>query len=562
MIGADLMARAVERQGVRTVFGLPGHLESFFGALVRRDMRLIHMRHESAVVLAADAYAQTRRGLGVACVTSGPGLANAVGGLASSFDAGSPVLIFAGRNPIRMLDARPQQELDHTRLVRSITKWAQVVHDPARLGEYIEMAARIALTGQPGPVLLEIPRDVANAQVDEAAAEASLGPILRAHAPAPAPVDLDRAVALLSGAKRPLIVAGAGAYWNHAGAAISRLAHDFGIPVLLQGPSRGLIPEDMETVFPWPVGSIAARHADVVLLVGCRMAGAIGFAAPPFFSADASFIQIDAEASEIGRNRVVAAPIAADCALAVAGIADALAEHRFSRRDTAWASEAVAPKLARLDKAGRNEIGLVHPLRMARELAAQMPDDALFVSDGANCANWYKAVIRCTRSPGFIDHEPFGAMGVGVPHAIGAAAAQQETGENRPVFLGTGDGALGQYLGELATASLHKLPIFVMVANDGAWGSSRNITLRLFNGTTGVDLAQSHYEHVAEGLECHGEIAETPADVGPAFARAIAATTSGKPALVNVLVDPSTGLERSDPLLQVISFNPMRFGGA
>ena len=562
MIGADLMARAVERQGVRTVFGLPGHLESFFGALARRDMRLIHMRHESAVVLAADAYAQTRRGLGVACVTSGPGLANAVGGLASSFDAGSPVLIFAGRNPIRMLDARPQQELDHTRLVRSITKWAQVVHDPARLGEYIEMAARIALTGQPGPVLLEIPRDVANANVDEAAAEASLGPIFRAHAPAPAPPDVERAVALLLTAQRPLIVAGAGAYWNDAGGAIGRLSSNFGIPVLLQGPSRGLLAEDMEMVFPWPMGSIAARHADAVLLVGCRMAGAIGFAAPPFFSADAAFVQIDADASEIGRNRVVAAPIAADCALAIAAIADALARHRFGRRDPAWVAEAVAPKLARIEEAGRNENDRVHPLRMARELAALMPADALFVSDGANCANWYKAVIRCTRSPGFIDHEPFGAMGVGVPHAIGAAAAQQETGENRPVFLGTGDGALGQYLGELATASLHKLPIFAMVANDGAWGSSRNITLRLFNGTTGVDLAQSHYELVAEGLECHGEIAETSAEVAPAFARAIAATKAGKPALVNVLVDPGTGLERSDPLLQMISFNPMRFGGA
>ncbi len=175
MLGADLMAAAVERQGVRTVFGLPGHLESFFGAVERRGMRLLHMRHESPVVLAADAYAQTRRTLGVACVTSGPGLANAVGGIASAYDAGSPVLVFAGRNPFAMLDARPQQELDHVRLVRSITKWAQVVHDPARLGEYIEMAARIAISGDPGPVLLEIPRDVAGASVDEAAAQASLG---------------------------------------------------------------------------------------------------------------------------------------------------------------------------------------------------------------------------------------------------------------------------------------------------------------------------------------------------------------------------------------------------
>jgi len=192
MIGADFMARAVERQGVRTMFGLPGHLESFFGAVERRGMRLIHMRHESPVVIAADAYAQTRRTLGVACVTSGPGLANAVGGIASAYDAGTPVLIFAGRNPLAMLDARPQQELDHSRLVRSIVKWAQVVHDPARLGEYIEAAARIATSGDPGPVLLEIPRDVATAEVDEARAEQWLGPVIRAHAPKPADEDIWR----------------------------------------------------------------------------------------------------------------------------------------------------------------------------------------------------------------------------------------------------------------------------------------------------------------------------------------------------------------------------------
>jgi acetolactate synthase-1/2/3 large subunit len=562
MLGADLMARAVERQGVRTVFGLPGHLESFFGALERRGLRLIHMRHESPVVLAAHAYAETRRTLGVACVTSGPGLANAVGGLASAYDAGTPVLVFAGRNPIRMLDARPQQELDHSRLVRSVTKWAQVVHDPSRLGEYIEMAARIALSGQPGPVLLEIPRDVANGEADDAVAEASLGPVLRASPPAPAPVDVERAAALLAKARRPLIVAGAGAYWAHAGEAIAQLSRELGAPVLLQGPSRGLLPEDMATVFPWPVGAVAAREADVVILAGCRMAGFIGFAAPPVFAADTAFVQIDAEAEEIGRNRSVAAPLAGDVALAAEAIAAALAKRKAKPRDAAWAAEALKPRLAKIEQAGRSEDGQVHPLRMARELAARMPANALFVGDGANANNWYKAIVRCHVSPGFIDHEPFGAMGVGLPHAIGAVAAFQEDGEDRPVFLGTGDGALGQYLGELATASLHKLPIFVMVANDGAWGSSRSITLRLFNGTYGVDLAQSRYDLVAEGLECHGEVARTPAEVGPAFDRALAAVKAGMPALVNVLVAVDSGGERRDPLLQMITFNPMRFGGA
>lgn len=562
MLGADLMAQAVERQGVRTVFGLPGHLESFFGAVDRRGMRLINMRHESAVVLAADAYAQMRRSLGVACVTSGPGLANAVGGLASAYDAGTPVLVFAGRNPFAMLDARPQQELDHVRLVRSITKWAQVVHDPARLGEYVEMAARIALSGEPGPVLLEIPRDITLAAVDDAVAAS--GPVIRAHAPAPALEDVVRAAAVLAKAKRPLLVAGRGAYWSHAGEAVRRLNRVFGVPVLLQGPARGLVPEDFETVFPWPMGSIAAREADVVILAGVRMEGAIGFAAPPFFSATAKFVQIADDPAEIGRNRAVDAPLAGDTRLALEAIAYSLEAAKVAAQDNAWLKAAVAPRIKRIDGIDAGpapEEGQAHPLRMARELVKRIPSDALFVGDGANCNNWYKATLRVQSSPGFLDHEPFGAMGTGLPYAIGAAAAFAEDGIKRAVCLGTGDGAFGQYLGELATASLHGFAIFVMVANDGTWGSSRNITLRLFNGTTGTDMNQSRYDLVAEGLECHGEFAPTPADIGPAFDRALAAVKAGKTAVVNVLVDRVASGDRGDPLVQMISFNRLRFGG-
>jgi acetolactate synthase-1/2/3 large subunit len=562
MLGADLIAKAIARQGVKTVFGLPGHLESVFGALQRENIRLIHMRHESPCVLSADAYAQMRRGLGVCIVTSGPGLANAVGGIASAFDNSSPVLIIAGRNPIRMLDARPMQELDHARLVRSIVKWAQVVHDPSRLGEYIEMAARIALSGQPGPVLLEIPRDVANGEADDAIAAAALGPILRASPPAPAAADIDRAIALLAEAKKPLIVAGASAYWSQAGEPLAALNKKFGIPVFLQGSSRGLVPEDDETVFPWPVAQLVAKEADVVLFAGCRIAGAIGFGTPPVFAAEAKFIQIDNEASEIGRGRPVEAPIAGDCKLSLDTIVAALTKAKFAARDAGWVKTGLTPKLEKIASTGHNETGQSHPLHMARELFKRMPKNALFVGDGANCNSFFKGVIRCTQSPGYIDHEPFGAMGVGLPHAIGAAAALQETGENRPVFLGTGDGAFGQYLGELATASLHGLPIFIMVSNDGSWGSSRNITLHLFKGTYGVEMAQSRYDLVAQGLECHGELASTPSEVGPAFDRALAAVQAGKTAVVNVLVDPNTGRERLDPLLQMITFNRVRFGGA
>ncbi len=271
---------------------------------------------------------------------------------------------------------------------------------------------------------------------------------MRAHAPGPDPGDVERAVALLANAKRPLVVAGRGAYWSHAGDAVRRLNREFGMPVLLAGSSRGLVSEDFETVFPWPIGSIAAREADVVILAGARMEGSIGFAAPPFFTDEAKFIQIASDAAEIGRNRAVDAPIAGDTRLALEAVAAALAARKVGARDASWAKTAVAPRLARIEVLGRSEEGEVHPLRMARELAKRMAPDALFVGDGANCNNWYKATFRVSASPGFIDHEPFGAMGVGLPHAIGAAAAFQEDASARQVYLGTGDGAFGQYLGE------------------------------------------------------------------------------------------------------------------
>jgi acetolactate synthase-1/2/3 large subunit len=332
--------------------------------------------------------------------------------------------------------------------------------------------------------------------------------------------------------------------------------------VLLQGPSRGLVPEDMVNVFPFQIGNIALREADVVIMAGGRLEGSVGYGDAPLFSPASAFVQIFDEAAEIGRNRAIEAPLAGDVSLALDAIADGLAKHK-TQWSAAWVAGSVAPRLARIEESGRNETGQAHPLRMARELAARVgPDEMLFVGDGANANNWYKAIFRCSQSPGFIDHEPFGAMGVGLPHAIGAAAALQEDGSQRIVCLGAGDGAFGQYLGELATASLHDLPIFVMIANDGAWGSSRVITERLFGGTTGVDLAQSRYELVAQGLECVGEFAATPGEIGPAFDRAVAAVRAGKTAVVNVLVDFATGRERADTLLQMVSFKRQGFGPA
>ncbi|TAK88603.1 MAG: thiamine pyrophosphate-binding protein [Betaproteobacteria bacterium] len=556
MIGAELMARAIERQGVRTVFGLPGHLESFFGALQDRNLRLIHMRHESAVVLAADGYARARRGIGVACVTAGPGLANALGGLAAVYEACVPLLLICGRNPAYLAETAALQELDHPRAARPFTKWAQTVHDPSRLGEYIDMACRVALAGRPGPVLLDVPRDLAEAKVDAAIAAESLAPLVRVPRALADPAAIQRAADLLEQAKRPLVVAGSGAYWGAAGAGLRTLAHEHRMPVVAKSPARGLVSEDGRIGFSWPIANLGTRAADVVLVAGARLGSPISYAAPPYFDEHARFIQVDIDAAEIGRSRRIEVPVAGDCGPALEAIARELLERRYAPRDPGWLGAALAERMARIDAAGRDEDGLVHPLRMARELAARMPAGSIFVGDGANCLNWYKGILQ-VREPGlWMDHEPFGSMGVGLPFAIGAMAAEQESAAPRPVFLGTGDGALGQYVAELSSAALHRLPIFIMLANDASWGASREIALRLFGGTYGTDLVHSRYDLVARGLDCHGELARTPAEVGPAFERALAAVRAGKPALVNVLVDrESSGALRREPLLQMVPFN-------
>lgn len=554
MFGAELMARAIERQGVRTVFAIAGHLEPFFGALEQRRIRLINQRHEAACVLAADGYARTRGGIGVACVTAGPGLANALAGLATTYQACTPVLVICGRNEFSLAEAGALQEMDHIAAARSLTKATFTVHEASRLGEYVDMACRVALSGRPGPVLLEVPRNLPTARVDEQIAHASLRPLVRPLRPRATAEAVRAAADLLMQAERPLIIAGNGAYYGGAGAGLRRLVGEMRIPLFAHDLARGLVPEDDQLSFPWPVASIAAKEADVVLIAGTRMDFRIAYAAPPYFRADARFVQVDIDAAEIGRNRYVECPVVGDCGPALEDLAAELSRREYRPRDHAWAAAALRERRAKIDALGREESGLVHPLRMAQELMARMPENAVFVSDGANCANWYKAVVRVRQAPGWLDYDPFGSMGVGLPLAIGAVAALQETGEARPVYLGAGDGAIGQYLAELATASLHGLPLFVMVANDGAWGASRSITLRSFGGTYGVLMNRSRYDLVAQGLECHGELASSPAEVGPAFDRALAAVRRGRPALVNVLVDTEASADRAGDL-QMVPFN-------
>jgi acetolactate synthase-1/2/3 large subunit len=202
----------------------------------------------------------------------------------------------------------------------------------------------------------------------------------------------------------------------------------------------------------------------------------------------------------------------------------------------------------------------VHPLALGREIAALAPNDSIFVGDGADVQNWMYGAIKVRRAPGFLDHYPMGAMGVGTPLAVGAAAAAQELHERhgaplRRVVLTTGDGSFGFYPAELHAAAQAGLPIVTVIGNDAAWGTELHGQLQAIKRSVNTELGLQRYELIGQAFGCHGEFVANQSQLRPALERAFAAAT---PAVVNVALDRDAGAElKTEPLARMILFDDL-----
>jgi acetolactate synthase-1/2/3 large subunit len=554
--GGAAIARAIQREGARTVFSLAGAGHArILEALDADGVRIISARHETAAVVAADGYSRIAGRVGFAILISKQGLPNALTGVMDAWQACSPVVVIVARPPVAQDDPGGGLD-DELAFIRPFAKWARIVYDHERLAEYLHHAAHVARSGRPGPAVLAVPQDLLAAEVRELLREDEA--IVPAPPPDPAPAAIEAAAELLAGARRPLIVAGSGA--ARAGAALRRLAGDFRLPVLGHALGRGVVPEDMELGFPWPLAQVAAKDADVVLALGVRLSERLGYGLPPRFHPDARFIQVDLAAEELRRARRIDVPIVADAGRAALALGDALASRLGGVRPIsddapAYVTTALAGRLARIEEIGRGDEGPIHPYRIARELAPIIPRQAIVVGDGADALNFMLAYLRIYQAPGYLDHYPSGSMGIGMPLAIGAAAAALELASAagtapRPVFLVTGDGALGFYLAELNSIALAKLPIRIVVVNDNAWGTERHGQRLTLGKTVNTDLGETRYDRIAEGFGIDAIHVARPEEVRPALERLAAARG---PALVDCWVDREAGaLRKKDPRLQMI----------
>ena len=542
--GGRLVAEALKAGGIDTVFTLAGgHVMPVLDACVPVGLRVVDVRHEGAATFAAEGWALATGRPGVAIATAGPGFTNALSGL---FDAGLwnvPMLLLGGRSGLRTAGQGAVADLDQRAIATPGVKWAATCVETARLPRAVAEALYRARAGRPGAVYLELPQDVLTGRATGPAPAREGFPAELPRATAAAP-DLERALTLLRGAEKPLIVAGGGAFWSGAGEAIARLSEVAGIPVTTTSSARGLVPDSHE----WCLGSlvhggIALVMADVVLVLGSAFNANLGYGRPPLFGADQRVIQVDVTADALGGNRLPEVGLVGD----VACVADDLAGGwdgggRPSGRHE-WLAEArrlvAASRLGWDQQLDEHEGERLHAGVVAREVARFAREvaggGATLVADGGDALAWALGYFPAELPGRFLSTTTaLGTLGVGLPFALAARAARPD----EPVFVFAGDGAFGLSAMEVDTAVRHGLPVVVVVSNNAGWGDVRH-EFEAGRGYEGprvaAELGFTRYDLVARGLGAHGEHVRRLDELRPALRRAC---DSGLPAVVNVETDP------------------------
>jgi len=565
--GGQLIARTLAAAGVRDVFGIiDGTYVGLYRALPEHGIDLHGPRHESCALHMAGAYARTTGRLGVAMASNGPGVANALPGVAVENAEGNRVLLLTSsrRTGISSPDrGGTYQYLDQTAVTRPMTRWSGRVASPDRLAELLRRALRSVWMGRPGVVHLDIPEDILNAggpfteaDVDDPATRRATGRRV------PDPDGIERAAALLADARRPLIHAGSGVLHAGASDALVALADRLGAAVTTSWGGRAAIAEDHPGSVPMTHVEVVDRarsEADVVVVVGSRLGETDWWGRPPHWGrpGEQRTIQLDLDEELIGLNRPVDVGLVADARLGMDALNAAIGDDaeptggRHAADRAAWLAqlrEAREGSRRALAKRLRKRTDGVHPGHVPRVAQAVLPDDTIWVFDGGNTAVW-SHFYHEVRTPGaLLSTFKFGHLGAGVPQALGAKIAEPQ----RPVCVITGDGAFGMQPQEIETAVRLGLDIIVLVLADRQWGMvkmsqqiavaplrtvARKLTIDrpLPDGeVVYADLAETDHATMARSMGAHGERVAATDELRPAIERSLA---TGGPAVIHVDVD-------------------------
>ncbi len=533
MTGGDALVQTLLAHGVTQGFGVPG--ESYLAVLegLRRErarFRLVVTRHESGASFAAEAYAKLARRPAAAFVTRGPGATNAGIGIHTAMQDSTPVLLFVGHVPTHAKGREAFQEIDYHRMYAPIAKAVLEPESGADVAECTARAIRLAVAGRPGPVVVVLPEDVTEAGAGDAPIPAA-PPRLRA---APAPEGVREAARLLGQARHPIVIAGEMAAFEDATAALVRLAEASGAGVVTAWRRQDTFPNDHPAYLGHfgigraPFQREAWAACDVVIAAGTRLDD-ITTEEFTLLRPDQRLIHVHPDPAILARSRADV-PLAADTGVALLALAEALGGPAPAAR-VAWRARLHGEYLA-FTRPGQVTVrGAVDPARVVEAVTAALPAEAIVVNDAGNFAGWVHRYHRF-RQPGTQAAPSSGAMGYGVPAAIGAKLARPD----RPVVAFVGDGGFLMTGQELVTAVQEELPVKVVLGDNGAYGTIAMHQHKRIgpDGLFAVHLRSPDFAAVARGYGVAAFLVEKTAEFADAFQAALA---HPGPALVHVKTD-------------------------
>jgi thiamine pyrophosphate-dependent acetolactate synthase large subunit-like protein len=541
--GGHLVAKALKNEGVDTIFTLcGGHIIDIYDGCIDEGIRIIDVRHEQVAAHAADGYARQTGKLGCVVTTAGPGCTNAVTGIATAFRSESPILHIGGQGALSQHKMGSLQDLPHVDLMTPITKFAATVPSTERVADMVSMAAREAFNGAPGPVYLEIPRDILDREVDVTKAVIPKPGHYRASTRSIGdPRDIERLADMLVAAERPAILYGQQVWTARGHAEAIALLRGLDIPGYFNGGSRGLLPPGDPHHFDRTRGN-AFASADVIVIVGTPFDFRMGYGKR--ISKELKLVQIDMDYRTVGKNRDITLGLVGDPGAILGAVLQAAsgrtnAAARQARRQ--WMKQltdqeaAATEKLMPLFKSNNTPI---HPYRVAWELNEFLADDTVYIGDGGDVVTISAQAVRPRRPGQWMDPGALGSLGVGTGFAIAAGLANPA----KEILCYYGDGSFGMTAFDMETANRFGVPYLAVIGNNSAMNQIRYGQLAKYGearGNVGNLLGDVPFSKFAEMLGGYGEEVRDPAQIAPALRRARESVQRlRRSAVVNIWVDP------------------------
>jgi len=542
LVGAHIITRQLASEGVSCIFTLcGGHIAAIYDGCLREGIDIIDTRHEQAAVHAADGYARLTRRAGVAVLTAGPGVTDGVTGVANAMQANVPLVVFGGASERHNKGKGALQEMEQTPLLAPITKAAFTAQDPSRLAEYTRTAFRIATSGIPGPVFVELPFDVLTTQVQNPTFPPAPQPWPRQPGD---PKAIAAAAELLDAAEKPLIFVGSQVWWDDAAEPLRALAEKSGTPVFMNAMGRGSLGHGHALAFS-SARSAGFRNADLVVIVGAPLDFRVRYGAG--INRNAKIVQIDRDPTKLSQNRAADVAILGDAS----SILEELGERagKSGERRAAWVAELRDAENQRDQKlAGHlaSDSAPVNHYRLGRAIAEAVDEDTIIIGDGGDCVALASKVIPLHKPGSWMDPGPLGCLGIGAPFAIAAKKLYPE----RKVLVLSGDGSFGLNGFDFETCIRFGLAVTVVVANDAAWGQIRGPQVMLFGAerAPATKLAPTRYDKVVEAFGGVGYHVEDPSRLTATIREALALDTV---ACVNVPMEPDFVLKSGAARLTV-----------